>query len=54
MDMIEPFEAKAVTASLLPSVQIMMSTIKYDVDYSLTLPQTRAVAKKFRGLLETD
>ena len=48
MDMIEPSEAKLVTASLLPSVEIMMSTLKYEIDYSLSTAKTRAVAKKLR------
>ncbi|MES2962429.1 MAG: DegT/DnrJ/EryC1/StrS family aminotransferase [Bdellovibrionota bacterium] len=52
MDMIDPSEAKFVTAGLLPSVEIMMSTIKYDVPYDMTAKQTAAVAKKFRAILE--
>lgn len=52
MDMIEPSEAKLATAMLLPSVEIMMSTLKYDVPYDLTLAETRKLAKKLRTVLE--
>jgi dTDP-4-amino-4,6-dideoxygalactose transaminase len=51
LDLIDPNNAKEVTAGLLPSINIIMSTLKYDIDFSLTLEETKRLGNKMHDAI---
>ena len=52
LDLIQPTEAASVKAGLLPSMEILMSILKYDVNLRLSLDDTRELARNMARLIE--
>ena len=51
IDLVDPQNAVATRQGLLSSMDIITSILKYDIDLSLDLDETRIVAEKIRALL---
>lgn len=51
INLVDPDSEAAVNAHLLPSKNLMMSTLKYDIDYDLSIDATKALADKLTTLL---